>query len=450
MNLDNLRNLELEQYVLGGLLDREGYLIANDFKVSDKDFYDTKHQIIFNAIKRVFNSESKLDILAVADNLKNSNELQKVGGVTYLTELMSSCLSINNLDTHIPRLKDYTKKRDLYELGKFLINNLDKPSEELQIKSSELILNNLEEESKVDTRESQGDDFLKYIEEVGKGETTIIKTYLTALDRIIGGFYQGNLVTIFSFSNVGKTTFMLQLALNNIRMNKKALVFSLEMSPNEIRGRMITNLTNIPYQRLMYEEEKTAEEYEKILKANDELSKGLIVSNEDNLNNMMAKIQYEVLKNDTDIIFIDYIDLITLDSDRGEEYKKNIVVTRALKRLALKLKKPIVILAQCKQEVASKMSNPSLSINEKIAVNDVGGGASIFRDSDIVLGLYRNTELDNKEVRREMGDKIDYNSPNADKNPEVINILVKKTRASGKGMTACRYEADKFRVSNFR
>ena len=188
MDIENLRNLELEGYILGGLLNREGFLIANDFKLSEKDFYKDSHKIIFKTIKEVFGESDTVDIVTVADRLKTRKQLEKVGGVTYLSELLSSCMSISILDTYIKNLKEYTKKRDLYNLGQFLINNLDKSAEELQTKSSELMLNSLEEESKTDTRESQGEDFLKYIEQVGQGGTKVVKTYLTGLDRIIGGF----------------------------------------------------------------------------------------------------------------------------------------------------------------------------------------------------------------------------------------------------------------------
>ena len=422
---------------------------ASENKIISDDFYQTGHKIIFKRIEKLFEKHNKIDLILLLEYLNNKNELQNVGGVSKITELSEICYSIENLDVYIKRLKEYTHKRKLFELSKFIQSNLEKSADELQEETSKLLLNTLEESETAEDSQKQGDNFMTYLEEIEKGNVKQIKTYISSLDRIIGGIAEGNLCTIFAFSNVGKTSFALQIALNNIRMKKKILFFSLEMSSNELRGRLITNLTGIEYQKLMYQKDKTAREYENILRANDNITTGLLVSNEDNLNNIVAKIQYEILKNNIDLIIIDYIDLITLSQSKNEEYKKNIEVTRTLKRLALKLKKPIIILAQGKQEMASKMNNPSLSIHEKVSVNDVFGGSSIYKDSDIVIGLYRNTELDNKQVREEMGDKLDYNSPNPEKNPDAIAVLVKKTRASGKGIASCNYKGDKFRISDW-
>lgn len=448
MDIETLRDIDNENYVLSALMTTEGYLRANEFKLTTEDFYNSKNKTIFKTIKEIFDKEQKIDLILLIEKLKSNGDIKNIGA-SYLTELNEVCYTLETLESHIMKLKEYSHKRKLYDLSKFIQSNLDKSAEELQSASSQLLLNTLEEEETIENSKSQGEKFLDYLEEVEKGNIKQVKTYISDLDRIIGGIAEGNLATVFAFSNVGKTTFALQVALNNIRMKKKVLYFSLEMSSNELRGRLITNLIGIDYQKLMYKGNKTPEEFEKILSANDDISKGLLVSNEDNLSNIVAKIQYEVLKNNIDLIIIDYIDLITLTNMKKEEYQKNIEVTRTLKRLALKLKKPIMILAQGKQEMASKMNNQALSIHEKVSVNDVFGGSSIFKDSDIVIGLYRNTELDNKQVREELGDKIDYNSKNPEKNPESIAILVKKTRASGKGIISCIYKGNRFRIANW-
>ena len=147
------------------------------------------------------------------------------------------------------------------------------------------------------------------------------------------------------------------------------------------------------------------------------------------------------------------INLINITGNNKEEHYRVAECTRLLKRLAIKINKPIVILAQAKQEAASKMSNNNLNIWEKVAVNDVAGGASIYRDSDIVIGIYRNIEIDNELVRnklqRENNKNIDYFSKNSDKNPECMTLLIKKSRASGKDIVAMKWKSKNYRISNW-
>lgn len=452
-NSELLKDKEIEKYVLGGMMQTEGYYISKDYKPTENDFDYTKNKTLFKAINEVYKENGIVDFLLVIEKLKNINKLDEIGGFTYVSDVLSTCLSIGNLDAYLDKLKVYSAKRKLNSLANYITSNLDQDIEELQQKATGILTEVLEGKDLIETSEVQESNYIKILDERKSGNISCVKTYIGAIDRKIGGFNGGNLVTIFAFSGVGKTALALQIALNNIRMKKKILFFSLEMNPEEIRDRLITNLTNVDYKKLRSDEELTTEEDEKVFKANSMLShnNGLLVSSEDNLFNIISKIQYEVFKNNIDIIFIDYINLISIPGSNKEEYQKVTECTRQLKKLALKIGKPIVILAQSKQEAADKMNNENLKIWQKVSVNDIAGGASIYRDSDIVLGAYRNTELDDQNVRhsKEKDNKIDYNSTNADKNPNCMNILIKKSRHSGKDSAATKWTGDKFRISDF-
>lgn len=449
--IEHLRDINIEKYVLGAMMCTEGYIKASSYNISVNDFDYEKNKILFIAIREVYKEHNITEFLLIVENLKASNNLDKVNGITYLSEVSSEVLSIANLEAYIDLLKKYTAKRKLNYLSNYITTNLDKEVEDLQVKATSILTEVLDGKEVSETSETQEMDYIKQLEERKNGNIIDIKTYISALDRTIEGFKGGNLVTIFAYSSVGKTAVALQIALSNIRMKKKVLFFSLEMSPTEIRDRLITNLSNVDYKRLRNKEELTTEEYEKVFKANSILSanNGLLVSSEDNLFNIISKIQYEVIKNNTDIIFIDYINLISIPGNNKEEHYKVMECTRQLKKLALKINKPIVILAQSKQEAADKMNNENLDVWQKVSVNDIAGGASIYRDSDIVLGMYRNIELDDKAVREKKKDSIDYNSTEADKNPDCMNILVKKSRHSGKSTIAVKWIGDKFRVVNW-
>ena len=454
MDRDKLYSIEVEEQILGiSIYETKCFIQVMELKVKESDFYFDRNKILFNAIKTVFREKQTTDMLMITEYLKNSNMLDKVGGITRICELIDGVITTSNIKAYVETLKEYSQKRYLINISKNIQLNIDKTPEEIQQVINTLIVD-MTEESVVETVEGQEEEYLNVLDKRMKGEINPLKTGLRDLDNNITGFSGGDLITIFAFSGVGKTTLATQIALNVIRQKKKVLFFSLEMPKEQIRDRIISNLTNIPFKNIKYGRLQD-EELNKVIMANSYLSreKGLLVSEEDELVDITSKIQYEVLKHNIDIVFIDYINLINITGNNKEEHQKITECTRLFKKLAKSIKKPIVILAQGKQESASKMQNKNIALWDKVAVNDIAGGASVYRDSDIVLGMYRNIELDNKLVRdylvKENEKNIDYNSPLAEKNPECVNILIKKSRASKKDILNFRWKAENYKISNW-
>lgn len=454
MDRDKLYSMEVEEQILGiSICETKCFIQVMELKVKESDFYFDRNKILFNAIKTVFREKQTTDLVILADYLKKHNTLDKVGGITKISDLMSEVITTSNIKAYVEALKEYSQKRHLINISKSIQLNIDKSPEEIQQLINTLIVD-MTAEAVTETVEGQEEEYLNVLDKRMKGEINPLKTGLRDLDNNITGFNGGDLVTIFAFSGVGKTTLATQVALNVIQQKKKVLFFSLEMPKEQIRDRIISNLTNIPFKNIKYGNLQD-EELNKVIMANGYLSrdKGLLLSEEDELVDITSKIQYEVLKNDIDIIFIDYINLVNITGNNKEEHQRITECTRIFKKLAKSIKKPIVILAQGKQESAHKMQNKNLGLWDKVAVNDIAGGASIYRDSDIVLGMYRNVELDNKLVRdylvKENEKNIDYNSPLADKNPECVNVLIKKSRASKKDILNFRWKAENYRISNW-
>ena len=400
MDRDKLYSIEVEEQILGiSICETKCFIQVMELKVKESDFYFDKNKLLFNAIKTVFREKQTTDFVILAEYLKKNNTLDKVGGITKISDLMGGVITTSNIKAYVEALKEYSQKRYLINISKSIQLNIDKSPEEIQQVINTLIVD-MTAESVTETVEGQEEEYLNVLDKRMKGEINPLKTGLRDLDNNITGFNGGDLVTIFAFSGVGKTTLATQIALNVIRQKKKVLFFSLEMPKEQIRDRIISNLTNIAFRNIKYGKLQD-EELNKVIMANGYLSrdKGLLVSEEDELVDITSKIQYEVLKNNIDIVFIDYINLVNITGNNKEEHQKITECTRLFKKLAKSIKKPIVILAQGKQESAHKMQNKNIALWDKVAVNDIAGGASIYRDSDIVLGMYRNVELDNKLVR---------------------------------------------------
>lgn len=455
MEVEVLYSENIESTVLGAMMIKEECcLVVREENVKADDFYKTYNQVIFRTILNVFKEKGTVDLVMVLEKLKENEEIDKANGITYVTELSFSVPTTANLTSYIELLKEYSRKRKLVDVAKYINTNIGKSVEEVQQGATSLLTDLIEDKTLKETSENQADEYLNVLEKRMNGEIVAIKTGLTSIDREISGFSGGDLVTIFAFSGVGKTALATCITLNIIRQKKRVLFFSLEMPKEQIRDRIISSITEIPFRRLK-NGKLEGKEIDNVVESNSFLSKNksLVISEEDDLMNIISKIQIEIMRNHIDVIFIDYINLINIMGYNKDEYLRIAECTRLLKKLAKRVDKPIVILAQGKQEQASKMSNRNIPVWDKVAVNDIAGGAAIYRDSDIVLGIYRNVELDNKLVReslrRENENNIDYNSTNPDKNPGCMDILIKKSRASGKAIVPVRWNANIYRINNW-
>ena len=457
MDYKNLFSDEIESTVIGGLMIySKCYYKALSQKVIPEDFYRTQNQEIFKTIIDMYRNNKQVDILTVAEKLKDNDILEKVGGVTYITEVSSSIPTTANYEQYIEELKKYSTKREFLKLSNEIQMNLSKTPEELQSLLSSFNQKKVESRKILPTSESQVNDFLKWItnnnEMYLNGLKPGLETGLTELDNKIGGFYPGDLITIFAFSGIGKTALACQIALNLMLKNKKILFFSLEMPPEQIYARIISNITGVPFKNIRNGNFNQTE-YQKILDFTSKLVGKILISGTDELADIVTEIQISSIKNDVDAIFIDYISLVNISGNNKEEYQRVTECTRHLKKLAREIRKPIIILAQGKQTQAAKMNNKNLEVWQKVSVDDIAGGASIFRDSDTVLGLYRNIELDNEQVRnnleRENIDNIDYYSDNPDKNPNCMTLLIKKSRAAEKDIIPLDWKPKIYRLTDF-
>ena len=94
MNIDLIRNIEIEQSILAAAMNKNGLLIIKNSKVSPDDFYLDKHKEIFKAILKTYEKENEIDLVLLLEYCQSNNILEKVGGKTYLVEVSSSCSSL--------------------------------------------------------------------------------------------------------------------------------------------------------------------------------------------------------------------------------------------------------------------------------------------------------------------------------------------------------------------
>jgi replicative DNA helicase len=451
LNLDIIRNIGIEQHILGSMIiDLNSILAVRKSGASPEDFYEQRHKVIFNAINQIFKEYNKADLILLTDFLTSKDLISKAGGITYITALAGSIESTCNINSYVDRLLQYSCKRRIISLSNYIKANEGLDNEKLKTEIHKRVLDLFDSGKPDQKMQEAGEAFLISLEKRYKGEAAGIKTGLNTLDDITGGMSPGELITLFAFSSVGKTTLALQMAINIIRENKRVLYFSLEMSEEQLIERLNGNLCSIN-SRDLRNGNLTDKDWCSVTEATGWLcmDNRLNICRDNTLFEIITKIQLEKLKNNIDIVFVDYIGLI--EAPREERRDLQIAnITRKLKLLAGELNIPIVILAQAKQSTYEK-NGKAYRTYEKISETDIGESGAIFKDSDKVIAMYRNIEMDDPMARKAALDSgtLDYNSKDAMYNPDCVNLLVKKCRNGTKGSMAFRWEGQYYRISNW-
>ncbi|MDT8715554.1 hypothetical protein IAI10_02625 [Clostridium sp. 19966] len=453
MNTEAYKSLEIEQSILGAMIiDLDAALQIKSKGIKSLDFYDDRHKVLYTDISEVLHKYSKIDLILLLEHLKSKNDIEKCGGITYITQIFDGVPSTSNIENYIDILREYRTKRELLELANYIKIHENDNTDVLKTNIHGKIMDMFNTGKNELTPYEHQEQFLITLQNRVEGieGSQGIKTGIHNLDEIIGGFSGSELIDIFAFSGVGKTVLACQIALNMVlQSKKKTLFFTLEMTPTQLLERLACNVCTIQNGRMR----KGQIDEKEFININNVIGylcseNRLIISQKNSLSEIVAKIQLEKMKNNTDIVFIDYVGLIQAPAaERRDLAIANI--TGTLKRLANDLNIPIVILSQAKQSVQNKKGT-SYTANEKLSDDDIAESASIFRDSDKVIGIYRNTELDDPIGRHqaEKEGKLDFKSKDATYNPQCVNLLVKKCRNGTKVTLACKWEGQFYRISN--
>lgn len=434
--LAQLHNKEIEKNIISACF-QDNNLID---EIEIEWFYSSSHQEIIKGFKELRKKGQNIDVVIFCEYA--SNKKMPVT-LSEITDIATVLLSLTNVKQYIDKLKDFFVKRKIY----LITNKLDYNTE------SNDMLDNLsklceELHSNDQNKENTREYLFTYIDELYKDNAeSKIQTGLLKLDNDIVGFLDGQLITISAYTGIGKSIFTSQLILNMLKQDKKIDLFSLEMGRSEIINKLVSNGCDIEFNKI-YKKELNDTEKEKItLYISDFLStKHLeIYDSIGDIDNIISTIKRDKLKNNIDIAFIDLINRVSnklVNPKNRAEYLGEL--TRRLKLLALQLNIPIVITAQINRVIEGRQDKrPTLA--------DIKESGGIAEDSDLVLGLYRNRELDKREIRDGLKDKglLDYSSPNPDKNPFAMELITLKGRNVPVEVYSFNWEGKYQRIKNW-
>ena len=356
------QNLEAERACIGSmLLDREAIEIAIDLLRSE-DFYSRQHQVVYNAILELYNRSAPVDIITLNDHLKSTDELEKAGGVVYVSSLLDDVPTSANVEYYAKIIEQKSLLRKLISAASSIVSLGyvgEKDAYEIVDEAEKLIFDVAER------KESRG--YFPLNEVIKDSIDAIEKLYhrsdlYTGLpsgfkdfDDLTSGFQRSELIIIAARPSVGKTAFALNIAQNiGIRQKKNVAVFSLEMSKEALVQRMICSEARINSQRLRQGFLRT-EDWAPLTTAAGKLADASIFIDETpGISDMQlrAKARRIQSRHGLDIIIVDYLQLMDASRRRNEGRTQEISeISRSLKALARELDVPVIALSQLSRAV---------------------------------------------------------------------------------------------------
>lgn len=431
-------NLEAERAILNSLLMNGNYVAQICEILTMQDFYLSAHKILFQIIIDLEQHKKQIDIITVQDELTKRNQLDVVGGVTYLVTLQEDIPIFGMLEQYAHMVKEKSILRELINIGSHVISKCYTQEEE----SVDSILDEAEKNifeianKRVSNSFVQLDIWLKKTFKnlsalkTNTGGLTGIPTDFTALDQMTSGFQKSDLIVLAARPAMGKTALALNMALAAAKSGHKVGIFSLEMSAEQLTLRLLSIESEIPHYNIK-NAIISSEEWITLTETAGNLAQ-LEVSIDDspmvNIMELRAKARKLKAAGKLDILIIDYLQLLYSAKKHENRHQEVSEISRSLKSLAKELEITVLALAQLSRAVDSRTDkHPILS--------DLRESGAIEQDADVILFLYRDIVY-NPESENPHGAEIiigkQRNGPTGTVHLEFIKELTKFENSTSK------------------
>lgn len=388
---------EIEKVVLGALMnEQEAYSMVSDI-LKPESFYEPRHQMIYRAIQQLGFQEKPIDMLTVTECLERNGDLEEVGGSYYISQLSGGVASSAHIQYHARLIAQKYMARELITYTSQIqtrafdkTEDIDALMQDAEGSLFELSQRNMKRDyTAIDPVVKEA---FNNIQMAAKRESGLsgISSGFTELDKITGGWQNSDLVILAARPAMGKTAFALSMA-KNIAIDQGVPVafFSLEMSNLQLVNRLISNVCEIPSDKIRSGQLAPYEWGQLDYKSNDLYGKPLYIDDTVSLSvfELRTKARRLVREHGVKIIMIDYLQLMNASgmtyNSRQEEVS---TISRSLKGLAKELNIPILALSQLNRSVEQRDSK---SEGKRPQLSDLRESGAIEQDADMVCFIHR-------------------------------------------------------------
>ncbi|HHY28658.1 MAG TPA: replicative DNA helicase [Desulfitobacterium dehalogenans] len=398
-------NLEAEQSVLGALmLDPE--VGSSVFEVlQPEDFYRDNHRQVFLALRDLFEKGDPIDLVSVAESLRQSGRLEQIGGIATISQIARSVPSAVNCEYYARIVAEKSLLRQLIRSTGHIAEKGYEPGEAATslLEEAEKVIMDLSQRQVKDGFESIRNILVNTFEKIetlyaNKGSLTGVPTFFTELDRMTSGWQPSDLIVIAARPSMGKTALVLNMAQNAaVRANVPVALFSLEMSKEQLVQRMLCSEAMVDQQRV-----RTGDlldtDWPKLTRAVGPLSEAEIFIDDTvgiSLAELRSKARRLKMEHGLGLIVIDYLQLMSLGRRAESRQQEVAQISRGLKGIARELNVPVIALSQLNRGVEQRQ-------DKRPIMSDLLESGAIEADADVISFIYRdeyyNPESDKKGI----------------------------------------------------
>lgn len=435
--VDELRmqpqDLLAEQSVLGAIFIDENKLVFVREYIEAEDFFKHAHRLIFSAMVALSERNEAIDATTMRNYLANHGDLENIGGLAYLAEVINSVPTSANAEYYAKIVAEKSNLRKLIERLTESVNQAYDGADD-----SDAIIANAEK-ALIDVSEGASRSGFKKIDDVlnlnfenlearsrQTSDITGIASGYPALDNMTTGFHEEELIILAARPAVGKTAFALNVAQNiGTKLGMTVAIFSLEMGAESLVDRMLAS-EGVINSRSIRTGQLNDEEWQKLMIAQSNLARASIYIDDTpgiritEIRSRARKLAQET--SNLGLILIDYLQLIT---GNGRESRQQEVseISRQLKILAKELKVPVIALSQLSRSIEQRQ-------DKRPMLSDLRESGSIEQDADIVAFLHRD-DYYHTEGEEEGG------IPN-----NTVEVIIEKNRSGARGSVELMFQKE--------
>ena len=426
-------SLEAEQALLGCLLIDVKIQVEVAAFLTEEDFYAESHKYIFGAMEAIIRENKPVDFVTLTDYLEKNAELERVGGISYITELTNVMPSSANYQRYLDIVKRDSMLRKLIrgstEIIKECETSMESASALAFAEKTVYDISNSADTSEVVKIGAVLPEVMNKFDELSKNKSAYhgIKTGFKGLDSLLNGLHGSDLMILAARPGMGKTSFAMNIVEAVAEQGYTCAVFSLEMGKEQLTQRMMCSVAGVSMEHAL-KGKMNKQEWLKIAKAREILSNAKIYIDDSSLispEQVLSKCRRIKKKSGLDFVMIDYIQLMSPEKRKNSDNRQNEIaeISRNLKILAKELNVPVLALSQLSRAVEARKGRPQLA--------DLRESGAIEQDADIVMFIHRP---DKNATEKELAEgKIQQN---------VAEIIVEKHRNGPQGIVKLYFKGE--------
>ncbi|MFT4836745.1 MAG: replicative DNA helicase [Psychromonas sp.] len=392
-------SFEAEQAIIGGLLlNNEAW---NDVaeRVVERDFYHRAHRQIFATIELLSSEDIPVDLVTLSEHLENKKELEGVGGIAYLAELLQNTPSAANINNYSDIVRERAIVRELIGVA----NEIAEAGYETEGRDSNELLDFAETKvfqiAESRSNKSEGPQAIKdilkatvaKIDDLCKnprdGVTGLSSGY-NDLDQMTTGFQAGDLIIVAARPSMGKTTFAMNLAEHAaLNADKPTVIFSLEMPAEQIMNRILSSLGRIDQGKIRTGQLDENDWASLSSTMSILLQKGnMFIDDSSGLTPTELRSRARRIARDhggVSMIMVDYLQLMRVPSLSENRTLEISEISRSLKALAKELRCPVIALSQLNRGLEQRADKRPIN-------SDLRESGAIEQDADLIMFIYRD------------------------------------------------------------